>query len=347
MTLNQFGRKLFTVAGVVGVAAMMFVAACGTSSTGSNSSSVNTSLTACHVTAADLTLSTSSTTPAAPTAVTGLSGQQLTIDGSSALQPFFVAAAKYFDQGQGTHTTAVANGSGNGLKDVESGAVQIGMSDFFYQQDPAVPNPSTVFADLVDHQVAVVPFSLVVSKDISSQIENLTTQEIVDIYTGKVTNWSQIGGPNELVTVINRPLVSGTRATFRKYVLNGATESAGTTLTQDTTGAVAAALSTTNGAIGYVANGFVLNPQYSSSIFPICINGFGATSQNINSGSYLYWSFEHAYTKGTPAANSAAQQFLNYVVTAPVQNSLLPQLGYLQVSNLTQAALATHPAPTN
>jgi len=168
----------------------------------------------------------------------------------------------------------------------------------------------------------VVAFTLVVSKDISDKVTNLSTKQIVDIYTGAVTNWAELGGPNESITVVNRPLASGTRATFKKYVLGGAAENAGMTLQQDTTGAVATAIDSGRGAIGYAA-----------------------TAANMDSGKYRFWSFEHAYTKGAPARNSVEQAFLDYVVRPEVQKTLLPALGYLQVSELTKAALATHPAP--
>ncbi len=300
----------------------------------------STTLKAAHVTAADLTPATSSTEPSVPKAIPGLKGKSLQIDGSSALQPFFQSASKYFDKGMGTNTTAVANGSGNGLKDVEAGSVKIGMSDFFAQES-STPD---AFKDLVDHRVAVVAFTLVVSKDLKDTVWNLTSAQIKDIYTGKITNWAQVGGPNETITVVNRPLASGTRATFKKYVLDGVNENAGMTLQQDTTGAVATAINNGQGAIGYVATGFVLSPEF-SDIYPICIDGYGATADNINSGNYKFWSFEHAYTKGTPAKNSPEAAFLNYVVQPDVQSSLLPKLGYLQVNQLTAAALATHPLP--
>jgi phosphate transport system substrate-binding protein len=292
------------------------------------------------VTAADLTLPNPGTTPKAPAGVAALKGQTLQIDGSSALQPFFLNAAKYFDAGMGTSTAAVANGSGNGLKDVESGSVKIGMSDFFAEES----STPKAFRDLADHRVAVVAFTLVVSKDVSDKITNLSTKQIVDIYTGKVTNWSEVGGPNEAITVVNRPLASGTRATFKKYVLCGANENGGMTLQQDTTGAVATAVNSGQGAIGYIATGFVLNPAY-TDIFPICIDGFGATAANINSGKYKFWSFEHAYTKGTPKKGSIEQAFLDYVVQPEVQGTLLPSLGYLEIGQLSKAALATHPLP--
>lgn len=338
LSLRSLGAKALGAATLI---AALTLAACGGSSSSPGGTTASTTLTACHVTPTDLQVggAGAAATPTPPQATAGLTGMSLQIDGSSALQPLFQAAQPYFDQANGTHTTTVANGSGNGLKDVESGAVQIGLSDFFYQENTSYANDT----DLVDHRMAVVAFTLVVSSDIQNSVQNLTSQQILNIYTGKTTNWSQIGGPNELITVINRPLVSGTRATFKKFVLNGTTESAGTTLTQDTTGAVATAINNAQGAIGYVATGFALDSAKYPGIFPICIDGYGATSANINTGNYKFWSYEHAYTKGP--ANPLEQAYLNYVLSGAVQNTLLPTLGFLQVGQLTAAAMATHPLP--
>ena len=319
---------------------LLLFAACGPATGGTTNAAAAASLKACQVSASDLKIAASGSVPAAPSVDAAIKGQNISVDGSSALGPLVAKAAQTFDATQGTHTTVVANGSGNGLKDVESGAVNLGLSDFFKEQS----STPAKFTDLVDHQVAVVAFTLVVSKDISSTVHNLTTAQIKQIYTGQVTNWSQIGGPNEAITVVNRPLVSGTRATFKQYVLGGAQESGtGYTTTQDTTGAVATKLSSSQGAIGYVATGFVLDPSFNSTIFPICIDGYGATASNINSGKYLYWSYEHAYTKGQPSP--AVNDLLNYVTSSAVQTTLVPALGYLTVSDLTAAARATHPAP--
>ena len=125
------------------------------------------------------------------------------------------------------------------------------MSDVFAQEKATA---TTSYSDLVDNQVAVVPFTLVVSQDISSQVENLTTQQIKDIYAGNITNWSQVGGPNEPITVVVRTKTSGTRATFDKFVVNDAKqtndEPAGAQ-TADSTGELVTDISNSHGAIGY------------------------------------------------------------------------------------------------
>lgn len=337
--IRSLGVK--TALGAV-LASTLVLAACGTpSASGGASGTPNPSLTACSVSSSELSPNTTSlgTAPA----VSGASGK-IAVDGSTALAPLFQSAAKSFQTANpNVQISVTPNGSGTGLKDAHAGAVNIGLSDVFAQEKA----PSAgAYSDLVDHQVAAVVFTLVTNTDLKGKIENLTSDEILKIYTGTYTNWSQIGGPNEPITVINRPTTSGTRATFKKYVLNGATETSGQTLTQETTGAVLQAIKGTPGSIGYVSLSFVAQNQ--NDVSPICIDGYKATATDIDAGNYKFWGIEHAYTKG-PAAG-AAKTLLQYVLSDQIQKNDLLTLGYLPVSAVSSSAIAAHtpsgaPAP--
>ena len=325
-------------------ASTVLLAACGTPTTsagGSPTGTANSTLTACTVSTSDLTPSATGTGTAP--AVSGASGK-LAIDGSTALAPLFQSAAKSFQTANpNVQISITPNGSGTGLKDADAGAVNIGMSDVFASEK----EPSAgAYSALVDHQIAAVVFTLVTNNDLQGKVDNLTSAQIVSIYTGQYTNWSQVGGPNENITIINRPSSSGTRATFKKYVLNGATEAAGDTLTQDTTGAVIQAVQTTQGAIGYVSLSFV--SQDAGMVSPICIDGAKPTATDLDSGKYKFWGIEHAYTKGP--ASGLAKTFLQYTLSSPIQQNDLLSLDYLPLSTVSAAAIASHtvsgaPAP--
>jgi len=324
------------------VAASLLVAACGTPTTSTTPGSTpNASLTACTVTADQLVTGTGGTGTA--TKASGISGK-LTVDGSSALQPLVQAAAAEFDQANGTQTSVSAGGSGKGLTDANSGAVNIGMSDVFASEKETTPGQ---YSALVDHQVAVVAFTLVVSNDLKGKVGNLTSEQINKIFTGQYTNWSQLGGPNELISVVNRPTTSGTRATFDKWVLNGTKETAGTTLTEDNTGAVATAVKSTPGSIGYVSIGFVTGPN-KNDVSPICINGAKAIAADIGSGNYKFWGIEHMYTKGP--ANPYAKALMQYILSDQVQKNDLLRLSYIPIGSVAASAITAHtpsgaPAP--
>lgn len=278
----------------------------------------------------------SPTTSGSPTAASNMcvSGT-LNVAGSTALQPLAQQAAQdYMAQCSGATINVGGGGSKTGLAEVEGGQVDIGDSDIFgLQADPSNPNK---YSDLVDHQVAVVIFTLVTNNDVT--VANLTTQQIQDIYTGKTTNWSQVGGNNEAIVVVNRPASSGTRATFKKYVLNGATEAAGKTLTQDSTSAVISAVSTTPGAIGYVTVGFL--KQYQGKVKEVSIDGNAPTETNVDTNAYKFWNIEHMYTKGQPSGLAAS--FLTFMKSTQVVQTDEPALSFFNISNLSPDALASH-----
>lgn len=328
-TFRALGGKALA-AGLLGAA--LLVAACGTSSTtgGAGNTPTASALTTCSG-----TLPSPSTAKATATAAGGLSGK-LTIDGSTALAPLFTQLATSFDAANGTQTTVTANGSGTGLHDVEAGAVQIGLSDVFALQKATT---ATQYADLVDYQVAVVPFTLATNNDLKGKVGSLTTAQIISIFTGQVTNWSQVGGPNEPITTVGRPASSGTRSVFDKYVLGGATETPTQPLTQDTNGAVTTAIGATPGAIGYIGVAYAIG-QGAGQVNPVCIGGYAATATNVNTGNYPYWSIEHAYTKGPATGNAKA--FLQFAVSNGVQTTDVPGLGYFTISSVPASVITSH-----
>ena len=116
---------------------------------------------------------------------------------------------------QNVSITVDAGGSGEGLKQVADKTVTLGNSDVAAEEKLDKDQAK----DLVDHQVCVVAMAPIVNKDVG--VKDLTKQQLIDIFTGKTTNWKDVGGPNEDIVLVTRPTSSGTRATFQKYALDG------------------------------------------------------------------------------------------------------------------------------
>lgn len=244
------------------------------------------------------------------------------IVGSTALLPLATKAAALFHQHHpGVQMDVEGGGSVTGLKAVTNHQADIGDSDIY--ADPALyPDPN-----LTDHIVCVTMFAVIVDPHIT--LSSLTSQQIIAIFTGKDKNWQAFGGPDLPIVPIIRPATSGTRALFRKYVLGGAEES-GHPLTTDSSTGVLHTVAHTPGAIGYVTTVLV-----DHTVRMIGIDGVTATVQNIKTGRYKFWGYEHMYTLENGI--NATTTFLDFMLTAEVQQ-LAQKLGYLPVSAIAGTA---------
>ncbi len=269
--------------------------------------------------------STDTTTNAGGNAA-ALSGSLLAT-GSSALQPLveqvstkFMADAKY----SGITVQVQGGGSGTGLTQVAGGQAQIGNSDIF-AEEKFTDADAALAKDLVDHQVAVVAMATVVNKDVT--VDNLTKAQLVDIFTGKVTNWKDLGGADEKITIVNRPSSSGTRKTFEKYALGTKSEDLKGSIQEDSSGTVKKLVADTKGAIGYLALSYI-----DDSVKTVKYEGVEAKEENIVTGDYPVWAYEHMYTKGAP--NDVAKAFLDYIMSDEIQNADVVELGYIPVGKM-------------
>ena len=283
---NQM-RKILTM-GTLAVSAAVLLAGCGGGASGGSSG-----------------------------AATEVSGK-ISASGSTALLPLLKPAQEEFQNQHAKVTVNVAGGgSFTGMNQVAEGSVDIGNSDV------SLPDE---YKDkgLVDHKVVVEPFVFIVDK--ANKVDNLTKQQAVDILTGKITNWSQVGGADQKITLIHRAKSSGSRATISEVVLKGAafTDDA---IIQDSNGAVRAAIATTPGAIGYVAA-----PYADESVKVLKFDGVEFSAQNIIDGKYPIYGYGHMYTKGEPTG--AVKAFIDYIMSDEFQNSQVEKLGFIPVSKM-------------
>ncbi|WP_411348216.1 phosphate ABC transporter substrate-binding protein [Paenibacillus sp. WLX2291] len=252
-----------------------------------------------------------------------LSGSILAV-GSTALQPLVDQVAQKFMADSKYANVAVqvqGGGSGTGLTQVSEGQATIGNSDVFAEEKLDADKAT----GLVDHQVAVVAMATVANKD--ANVTSLTKQQLVDIFTGKVTNWKDVGGADQKIVIINRPSSSGTRATFEKYALGQKTEDPAGSIQQDSSGTVKKLIAETPGAIGYLALSYL-----DDSVAELSYDGVEPTVENVEAGKYPIWAYEHMYTKGEPDASTKA--FLDYMLSDDVQQSDVTELGYIPISGM-------------
>nr|WP_225422778.1 phosphate ABC transporter substrate-binding protein PstS family protein [Lacticaseibacillus suibinensis] len=243
--------------------------------------------------------------------------QSITAVGSSALQPLVEAAAEQYQSDHlGVFINVQGGGSGTGLSQIQEGAVEIGNSDLFAEEKSGINAKK-----LVDHRVAVVGITPIVNKAVG--VSDLTVVQLRRLFTGEITNWKQVGGKDLPVVVVNRAQGSGTRATFEKWVLGDRQPMAAQE--QDSTGMVRSIVASTPGAVSYVAFSYV-----DKTVRPLALSGVKPTDQNVTTGAWPIWSYEHMYTKGAPTG--LTKKFLAYIQSATMQQKLVSKMGYIPMT---------------
>ncbi|ETY75274.1 phosphate ABC transporter substrate-binding protein PstS family protein [Lactiplantibacillus fabifermentans] len=253
-------------------------------------------------------------------------GESITAVGSTALQPLVEAAGEqYSTEHTGVFINVQGGGSGTGLSQIQSGAVAIGNSDIFAEEQSGIDA-----SKLKDHRVAVVGIAPIINK--KTGVTNLTKAQLIKIFTGKITNWKAVGGKNLPIVLINRAQGSGTRKTFESYALDG--RKSADSQEQDSSGLARSIVASTPGAISYVAFSYL-----DSSVATVTVDGVKPTEANVRNNHWKIWSYEHLYTGLHP--NQLTNKFINYILSTAVQKKLVKQLGYISVHDMQVQRSAT------
>ena len=245
------------------------------------------------------------------------------ISGSSALQPLVQAAAEQLKaKNPDLAMTVNAGGSGTGLQNVADKTVDIGNSDVFAEEKLDASKASA----LVDHQVCVVGVAAVANP--GTGVTNVKKQQLIDIFTGKIKNWKEVGGKDQAIVIVNRPKSSGTRALFKQFALDGQEEKVGKALTEDNSGTLKQTVAQTPGAIAYLAFSY-LNDDTATAL---SLDDVKPAYDNIYSGKYPIWGYEHMYTNGE--ATGTAKAVIDYIKGDDF-SSTVTKMGYGLISKMT------------
>ncbi|MDE6844392.1 MAG: phosphate ABC transporter substrate-binding protein [Lachnospiraceae bacterium] len=240
--------------------------------------------------------------------------ETITMAGSTSMEKLADALAESFmTEHPYVTVTAEFTGSSAGIEAVLTGSADIGISSRSLKEEEKA-------LGAVENIVAVEGIAIIV--DMSNTVSALTVEQLTDIYTGGIRNWSELGGTDEAIVVIGREAGSGTREVFEgllgvEYMCAYANE-------LDSTGAVLARTASTPGAIGYVSRDVANN-----MVQVLAINGFEPSDSNISKGSYPLSRPLFMITKGAVSARKKAVQELFTYLHSEDGEGLIESVGLI------------------
>lgn len=234
----------------------------------------------------------------------GLSGS-IQMVGSTSMEKFANALSETFmEMYPNVTVTAEFVGSGAGIEAVNNGTAEIGNSSRNLKDEEKA-------AGAVENIVAIDGIAVCV--DSANTVTGLTKEQLISIYSGAITNWSEVGGADAPIVVVGREAGSGTRGAFEELLeLEGACAYANEL---DSTGAVMAKVAATPGAIGYVSL-----DALNDSVVALALDGVEPTAENIKAGNYFLSRPFVMATKGAiDRQNELVQAWFEFVLGAEGQ----------------------------
>lgn len=242
------------------------------------------------------------------------------IKGSTTVLPIAQSCAEVFmEENPAISISVQGGGSGVGIASLIDGTCNIAnASRPIKEKEIATAQEKGV--NPVETAIARDAIALVVHP--SNALAGLTLAEIKAIYTGKVSNWSEVGGADQEIIVVSRDSASGTFETFNELALEGEKVRADALL-QASNAAVVTTVANTPGAIGYVGLGYV-----SKEIKALTVDEVIPSKETVNAGDYPLARSLFMYTDGKP--EGAVKKFIDFVLSAEGQK-LVEENGYISL----------------
>jgi phosphate transport system substrate-binding protein len=239
----------------------------------------------------------------------------LKIGGGTAHIPVMKEAAKIIMQkNRNIHITIAGGGSGVGIKQVGEGMIDIGNAG-----RKATPKEIKRY-NLHMVKWAIDGVGVVVNP--ANRVTSLTTEQLMQVFAGIITNWNELGGANRKINLYDRDTASGTRSVFWKKALRKGEVSKKANVVASN-GAMKTAIAGDPYGIGYVSVGHI-----DSTLTPVALDGVLPSLENVKSGRYVVARGLYSLTRGEPTG--LARLFLEFLLTPSGQN-IAQSKGYIPV----------------
>ncbi|MCL2519630.1 MAG: phosphate ABC transporter substrate-binding protein [Spirochaetaceae bacterium] len=251
------------------------------------------------------------------------SGTTFTIGGSTTLAPILDVATEFIRAGHPEyHIVYEAQGSSAGITGALSGTFLVGGTS----RDL---NAAELAQGAVPHTFAIDGMIIIVHS--SANVSNITSEQLANIYAGNITNWSEIGGANLVIQVVNREDGSGTFGSFNELVMQPyRLNFASNVLVANSSGNVVATVTNTPGAIGYVGHGFY-DQTWNQGGVVLDVNGIAPSVANIRNGSYPISRNLYLVTNGPIQPDSFQEFFINWMLSPEGQRVVAMQ-GFISIN---------------
>ena len=241
---------------------------------------------------------------------------KITISGSTSVGPTMeVLAEDYQAANEGVTIEVQQVGSSAGITNTIDGTSQIGMSSRDLKDEEKSEG-------LEEYQIAIDGIAVITNT--ANGVEDLTIDQVKDIYTGKITNWKEVGGNDAQIVVVSREDGSGTRDGFQDIVGFESEELTGDAQISDGSGNIKTTVQGNENAIGYISFGFL-----DDSINSVKIDGVEPKEENVYNDSYPISRPFLLVTKGEAADDAKA--FIDYILSDDGQ-ATIEEEGFMSVN---------------
>lgn len=236
-------------------------------------------------------------------ALTACGGKQLSgtvsTNGSTSMESVIGALGEQFKANTGVAVSYDPTGSGTGIEAARNGACDIGLSS-------RVLKDSEVESGLVGTTVALDGIAVIVNP--ACPVDDLTVEQIAKIYTGEITDWSELGGAAGAISCVGREAGSGTRDGFE--TITGTTDACKMDQELTSTGAVIEAVAGNPNAIGYASMA-----SLKDTVKAVTVNGVACSEETVLDGAYAIQRPFVFVTRVDEDLSGAAQAFFDWATS--------------------------------
>jgi phosphate transport system substrate-binding protein len=245
--------------------------------------------------------------------------EEIVINGSTTVLPVMQKAAENFMAINPDVALAISGGgSGNGIKALTDGLCRIAMSS----RDMKANETELAKSKGVNPvRIPVAVDALLPVVHLSNGVAQLDTAQLRDIYSGKITNWKEVGGADKKIAVISRDTSSGTYETWDEKIMNKE-KVAPSALLQASNGAVVQAVSKNPNAIGYIGFGYL-----DKSVKGLNIGNLKASPETALSGQWPIARELYVFTNGAP--KGAIKKLIDYLLDPQKGQKAVQEVGFI------------------